>query len=70
MNNVIIERFWRSLKYESVHPHAFKTGSDRRPVITYYSTGRPHSGLAGRPPVEAYQRIWQSDHERHDDNRD
>lgn len=30
--------------------------------ITYYNTQRPHSGLAGRTPVEAYRRIGQSDH--------
>jgi hypothetical protein len=30
--------------------------------ITYYNTQRPHSGLAGRTPVEAYGWIGQSDH--------
>ncbi|MEZ5687467.1 MAG: integrase core domain-containing protein [Caenibius sp.] len=33
--------------------------------ITYYNTQRPHSGLAGRTPVEAYRRIGQSDHGGH-----
>ena len=32
---------------------------------SYYNTRRPHSGLAGRTPVEAYQRIGQSDHGGH-----
>ena len=33
--------------------------------ITYYHTQHPHSGLAGRTPVEAYQRIGRSDHGGH-----
>ena len=30
MDNVFIERLWRSLKYECVYLHAFETGSERR----------------------------------------
>jgi putative transposase len=33
--------------------------------ITYYDIPRPHSGLAGKTPVEAYRRIGQSDHGGH-----
>lgn len=66
MDNVFIERLWRSLKYECVYLHAFETGSELRAGlgrwITYYNTQRPHSGLAGRTPVEAYRRIGQSGH--------
>lgn len=66
MDNVFIERLWRSLKYECVYLNAFETGSELRARlgrwITYYNTQRPHSGLAGRTPVEAYRRIGQSDH--------
>ena len=69
MDNVFIERLWRSLKYECVYLHAFETGSELRAGlgrwITYYNTQRPHSGLAGRTPVEAYRRIEQSDHGGH-----
>ena len=69
MDNVFIERLWRSLKYECVYLHAFETGSELRAGlgrwITYYNTQRPHSGLAGRTPVEAYRRIGQSDHGGH-----
>ena len=59
MDNVFIERLWRSLKYECVYLHAFETGSELRaePVkwIGYYNTGRPHSGTGGRTPDEAYR---------------
>ncbi|CAA7626051.1 Mobile element protein (fragment) [Magnetospirillum sp. SS-4] len=58
MDNVFIERLWRSLKYECVYLHAFETGSELRDGlgiwIDFYNTRRPHSSLAGRPPDEAY----------------
>ncbi len=58
MDNVFIERLWRSLKYECVYLHAFETGSELRAGlakwICYYNTRRPHSTLAGRTPDEAY----------------
>ena len=58
MDNVFIERLWRSLKYECVYLHAFETGSELRAGLTrwigYYNGQRPHSALAGRTPDEAY----------------
>lgn len=58
MDNVFIERLWRSLKYECVYLHAFETGSELRAGLAkwigYYNAGRPHSGLGGRTPDEAY----------------
>ena len=60
MDNVFIERLWRSLKYECVYTHAFETGSEARAGIgrwiDYYNADRPHSALGGRTPNEAYQR--------------
>jgi putative transposase len=58
MDNVFIERLWRSLKYECVYLYAFETGSALRTGlsrwIAYYNARRPHSSLAGRTPDEAY----------------
>jgi putative transposase len=58
MDNVFIERLWRSLKYECVYLHAFETGSELRAGLTkwigYYNANRPHSGLGGQTPEEAY----------------
>ena len=58
MDNVFIERLWRSLKYECVYLHAFETGSELRAGLTrwigYYNNRRPHSSLAGQTPDEAY----------------
>ena len=58
MDNVFIERLWRSLKYECVYLQAFETGSELRAGlsiwISYYNARRPHSTLAGRTRDEAY----------------
>lgn len=61
MDNVMIERLWRSLKYECIYLHAFETGSEVRQGlkhwIDFYNTRRPHSSLDDRTPNEAYWRI-------------
>ena len=58
MDNVFIERLWRSLKYECVYMNAFETGSEIRTGlrrwIDYYNAERPHSALGGRTPAEAH----------------
>ena len=58
MDNVFIQRLWRSLKYECVYLHAIETGSELRVGLTrwigYYNADRPHSGLAGQTTDEAY----------------
>ena len=57
MDNVFIERLWRSLKFECVFWKAFETGSEARTGIGrwigYYNVDRPHSALAGATPDEA-----------------
>jgi putative transposase len=61
MDNVFIERLWRSLKYECVYLHAFATGSELRQGLAgwigFYNTRRPHSVFAGRTPDEVYFQI-------------
>lgn len=58
MDNVFIERLWRSLKYECVYLHRPETGSQTRAVIgewiDFYNTERPHSTFDGRTPHEVY----------------
>jgi putative transposase len=58
LDNVFIERLWRSLKYECIYLNAFETGSEARAGIgrwiTYYNGSRPHSALGGRTPEEAH----------------
>ncbi len=58
MDNIFIERLWRSLKYEAVYLHDLTDGFKAERVIgewiDFYNTERPHSALAGRTPAEAY----------------
>jgi len=58
MDNVFIERLWRSLKYESVYLSAFENGMQARRDIgrwmTHYNETRPHSTFDGQTPNEVY----------------
>lgn len=58
MDNVFIERLWRSLKYECVYLHGFDNGSQARQKITewiqHYNHDRPHSTFNGQTPYEVY----------------
>jgi putative transposase len=60
MDNVFIERLWRSLTYECVYLHAFETTSEPRAGLTawvgLYNERRPHSALGGQTPDEVYGR--------------
>ena len=51
LDNVFIERLWRSLKYECVYLNAFETGSEARAGIgrwiDFYNRLRPHTALCG-----------------------
>lgn len=54
LDNVFIERLWRSLKYECVYLNAFETGSEARAGIgkwiDFYNRLRPHTALGGITP--------------------
>ena len=59
MDNVFIERLWRSLKYECVYLREMESGFEAMRVIgtwmEYYNDERPHSSLASdRTPMEIY----------------
>lgn len=61
VDNVMIERLWRTLKYECVYLHAFETGGEARTVIGKwlgeYNEERPHSSLDDKTPYEAYWKL-------------
>ncbi len=58
IDNVFIERLWRSLKYECVYLNAFENGSQARIQIgawlKHYNQTRPHSTFDGQTPDEVY----------------
>ena len=58
IDNRMLERLWRSLKYECVYLHAFETGSQANAGIgkwlAYYNAERPHSTHGILTPDEAY----------------
>ena len=59
MDNIFIERLWRSLKYEAVYLHELTDGFRAERVIgdwiDFYNTERPHSAHGGKTPAEAYR---------------
>jgi len=58
LDNIFIERLWRSLKQEAIYLEEISDGFQARRVIknrmTFYNTERPHSALDRRTPDEAY----------------
>jgi putative transposase len=58
LDNVFIERFWRSLKYEDMYLKAYNTVADAREnigsYILFYNEQRPHQSLDYRTPAEVY----------------
>ena len=59
LDNIFIERLWRSLKYEAVYLHELADGRDAERVIGswfgFYGELRPHSSLGGRTPGDVYR---------------
>lgn len=58
MDNIFIERLWRSFKYECVYLHAFDGGTGLRAGIRrwvdFYNRLRPHAAHAGASPAQIY----------------
>jgi putative transposase len=58
LDNIYIERFWRSLKYEEVYLKAYETVNEARreigAYIEFYNNIRPHQSLLYQTPQEIY----------------
>ena len=58
MDNVFIERLWKSVKYEDIYLKAYNSITEVRRGLTAwfdrYNTQRRHQGLDDRTPDEVY----------------
>ena len=59
MDNIFIERLWRSIKYEEIHLKAYADGREARAGIsswmTFYNFRRPHQALDNQMPMAVWQ---------------
>ena len=57
-DNVVVERLWRTIKYEEVYLRAYRSVSEARSsldrYLTFYNRSRPHSSLGGQTPDHVY----------------
>ena len=58
IDNVFVERLWRSVKYEDIYLHAYETVRELKAALaryfSFYNSLRPHQNLEYRTPDEAY----------------
>jgi putative transposase len=58
MDNIFIERLWRSVKYEEVYLNEYKSVDELRKALTnyfhFYNHERPHQTFNGATPKEVY----------------
>ena len=58
MDNIFIERLWRSVKYEKIFLEEFKTVpqllSGLKEYFEFSNFERPHQSLVGKTPAEIY----------------
>ena len=78
LDNIFIERFWRSIKYEEVYLHDYETVQEARDglkhYIEYYNNERQHQSLGYLTPAEVYfkglleeaDQLKNRDNNRHD----
>jgi len=59
MDNVFIERLWRSLKHEDIYLKGYADGREARAGIAswiaFYNTRRPHQALGNRTPMAVWR---------------
>src|SRR5207244_4571836 len=59
IDNVFIERLWRSLKYEDIYLKGYADGGEAKAGIAawiaFYNIGRPHQALGNRTPMTVWR---------------
>jgi putative transposase len=63
-DNILVERLWRTVKYEEIYLREYDDGHDLirslRQYFDYYNHHRPHKSLGKKTPAEVYQTSGQS----------
>ena len=58
MDNIFIERLWRSLKYEEIYTKEYDSVAELKKALKkyfyFYNYERPHSAFGGKSPAEIY----------------
>jgi putative transposase len=58
LDNVFIERLWRTVKYEWLYLHSYRSVAELHESLSayfgFYNSGRPHQALRYRTPREVY----------------
>jgi putative transposase len=58
LDNVFVERLWRSVKYEDIYPHDYQSVPEVRAGLAdyfqHYNTRRPHQALDYKTPYEVH----------------
>jgi putative transposase len=59
LDNVFVERLWRSLKHEDVHLKGYADGGEVKIGIgawfAFYNSTRPHQALGNRTPMAVWR---------------
>ena len=63
MDNIMVERLWRTLKYEDIYLREYESVQalveGLRIYFDFYNNERPHQSLGEKTPAEVYWNEWQ-----------
>ena len=58
-DNILLERLWRTVKYEEVYLKAYSNGREAKAGLdayfSFYNNQRPHQALGYRTPAEVFK---------------
>ena len=68
LDNLFVERLWRTVKYEEVYLKAYAGGREAKAGLdayfSFYNTQRPHQALGYRTPAEVFTGHTEAPQER------